>query len=96
MPSGGHLSIRAAHVADDLEITITDDGVGIAPHELAKIHEPFYTTKPSGTGLGLAICRSIVGQMGGRLTIDSEPGRGTRVTVRLRAALDTHHEDHPR
>jgi signal transduction histidine kinase len=51
--------------------------------ELARIREPFFTTKPDGHGLGLAICRSIVAQLRGQFQIDSSPGSGTRVRAVL-------------
>ncbi|HEX4459932.1 MAG TPA: HAMP domain-containing sensor histidine kinase, partial [Polyangia bacterium] len=62
-----------------------DDGVGIAPEDAARIFEPFYTTKGrgKGTGLGLAICRELTNALGGRITVDSAPGRGSTFTVTL-------------
>lgn len=62
--------------------------MGIAPADLPKVMEPFFTTKPEGkgTGLGLAICRRIVQEHGGTLEITSEPGRGTTVRILLRVA----------
>jgi two-component system, NtrC family, sensor kinase len=66
-------------------IDIIDDGVGIAPELLARIFDPFFTTKPigTGTGLGLALSYKIVQRHRGRIEVDSEPGRGTRVRVWL-------------
>ena len=83
MPSGGRLSIRAVRAATRIELTVEDNGCGIPAEDLAKLEEPFFTTKPSGNGLGLSICRSIVAQMRGKLSIDSEVGRGTTVKVVL-------------
>ncbi|MHC5024718.1 MAG: sensor histidine kinase [Planctomycetota bacterium] len=80
MPRGVRLTIRAGVRDDRLEVTIEDDGCGIPVARLSKVQEPFFTTKSEGSGLGLAICRSIISQMRGRLDIDSEPDRGTRVT----------------
>jgi PAS domain S-box-containing protein len=66
-------------------VAISDSGIGIEPHALGRIFDPFYTTKPvgEGTGLGLAICRSIVTALGGVIEIDSTPGMGTTCRVEL-------------
>jgi signal transduction histidine kinase len=80
-PPGGLLTITARQLADQIELTVADTGCGISPEQLAKIEEPFFTTKKTGSGLGLSICRSIVSQMRGRLRIASQPGKGTVVTV---------------
>jgi len=87
MPEGGRLIVRAEQSrlegAEAVAIEFADTGEGIAAENLEEIWEPFFTTKPEGkgTGLGLAICRRIVAEHGGRIEIESEPGRGT--TVRL-------------
>lgn len=83
---GGRLEISAARVHDRVELTIADNGCGIPPEHMAKIKEPFFTTKTTGSGLGLSICRSIVSQMRGKLQIDSTLGKGT--TVRVSIPLD--------
>jgi signal transduction histidine kinase len=86
MPAGGRIKINARQSGPRLEVRIADTGTGIPPGELKRIHEPFYTTKEGGSGLGLSICRSILWECGGEMTIDSQPGRGTIVTVLLPAA----------
>jgi len=83
---GGRLQINAARVQHRVELTITDNGCGIPPEHMAKIKEPFFTTKSTGSGLGLSICRSIVSQMRGKLQIESTLGKGT--TVRVSIPLD--------
>ena len=84
MESGGTITVStAASDAVGVDIVIRDEGAGIAPENLEKIFEPFFTTKARGTGLGLAITRQIVEQHLGRITVESELGKGTRVTVRL-------------
>ncbi len=66
-------------------IVVTDTGVGIPPENLPKIFNPFFTTKPpgQGTGLGLSLCHGIVDRLGGAITVESEPGKGSAFTVTL-------------
>ena len=73
---------RRGHVG----IHVTDTGAGISPRDLPRVFEPFFTTKRMGTGLGLALTRGIVENLGGTIEIESEPGRGTVVTVVLPTA----------
>ena len=65
------------------ELVIIDTGQGIARDYLDKIFDPFFTTKTGGTGLGLAIVYRIIEDHGGTITVDSEPGKGTRFIIRL-------------
>jgi two-component system NtrC family sensor kinase len=85
MPKGGRLRVRSQAVAEDhvMEVTIADTGVGIQREQLSKVLDPFFTTKEKGTGLGLSVVYGVVERHGGRLSIDSEPGAGTTVTIRL-------------
>ncbi len=97
IPAGG--SIRISTIpADDhsLTIEISDSGTGIAPENVAKIYDPFYTTKGvgQGTGLGLAVSYGIVQEHSGHISVESRPGHGTtfRITLPLahvRARLQT-------
>ncbi len=83
-PPGGSVVISTTVYRGTLcEIRFRDTGPGIDAETLGRIFEPFYTTKPDGTGLGLAITRKIIESHGGTLLVESEPGRGTTVTVRL-------------
>jgi signal transduction histidine kinase len=68
-----------------VRVTVADNGPGMDEEVAARIFEPFYTTKGRGrgTGLGLSISHGIVKQHGGRLELDTAPGRGTRITVVL-------------
>ena len=64
-------------------ITVDDDGEGIGPNVLPRIFEPHFSTRTSGSGLGLALSRRIVDGWGGTISVQSEPGTGTRVTIVL-------------
>jgi len=68
---------------DSVEVSVRDDGVGIAPHLLPRIFEPHFSTRTSGSGLGLAVSRRLVEGWGGAITAESEVGRGTVIRVRL-------------
>ncbi|NDK10825.1 MAG: HAMP domain-containing histidine kinase, partial [Armatimonadetes bacterium] len=78
---GGGPQVRKSAIRIDVQ----DTGVGIPPENLPKIMEPFFTTKAEGrgTGLGLAICKRIVSEHGGTLSVESEVGKGTTVSVTL-------------
>lgn len=86
MPSGGSLQIRVdRHGAGDVKamIEVTDSGSGMSPEVLARIFDPFYTTKApgKGTGLGLSSLKAMVEEGEGRLDVASEPGKGTRFRI---------------
>ncbi len=88
MNDGGHLAIDIGPEPDGgLSVAVSDDGCGISETDQKRIFEPFYTTKASkgGTGLGLSITYSLVQELGGRVSLVSEVGRGTTFTVRLPA-----------
>ncbi len=91
-PGKGRVQVRLAVAGDRIRVDVEDNGVGISPENQALIFEKFrqvgdtMTEKPSGTGLGLAICRRIVGHFGGRLWVESEPGRGSVFSFELPAA----------
>jgi signal transduction histidine kinase len=81
MHGRGRLSLEVNRQDRDVALTVTDTGTGITAESLPRVFEPFYTGKPNGSGLGLTIAERIVGAHGGRIEIDSEVGRGTRVTL---------------
>lgn len=85
MNSAGRLTIDTGIEGAQAMIRIEDTGPGIEKENMDRIFEPFYTTKERGTGLGLAIVSRIVESHAGRVTIESEPGRGTRCTIRIPA-----------
>jgi signal transduction histidine kinase len=86
MPCGGRLTISARHDGDHVETAVEDTGVGIPKENLNRIMEPLYSTKARGLGLGLAIARAILDKNSGSLQVQSEPGQGSRFTMRLLAA----------
>jgi CheY-like chemotaxis protein len=89
MPQGGTLTIATSCCPDGaIAIAVTDTGYGMPPEVAARAFDPFYTTKPAGkgTGLGLSQVYGTITQCGGRVTLDSDPGRGTTITLHLRPA----------
>jgi len=86
LPGGTReVSIEVAPAADEVEVSVTDTGFGIAPEIAETMFDAFVTSKPAALGLGLAISRSIVDAHGGRMWASSRPGRGARVSFRLPA-----------
>jgi signal transduction histidine kinase len=67
-------------------LVVADTGCGIPPEKAERLFEPFFTTKEQGTGLGLPICKQIVELHGGTISIESQPGHGTKVVVLLAAS----------
>lgn len=91
IPEGGDAKAHEVRIttwcegADQVVVEVKDTGMGIPPENLHRLFDPFFTTKPAGvgTGLGLSISLNIVKAMGGRITVDSEPGKGTAFRVFL-------------
>lgn len=85
MPEGGTLTLRTLAGGETVNVEVEDTGAGISPDDLPHIFEAFYTTKPEvrGIGLGLFVSDGIVRGHRGRLSVDSEPGRGSRFTMQL-------------
>jgi two-component system, sporulation sensor kinase A len=81
MPNGGDLRIRIETGDRCVSIVFVDEGVGIPPEILSRIGESFWSTKPDGTGLGMMISNQIMKAHKGSIDIQSEPGKGTTVTV---------------
>ena len=93
MPDGGaltvgaKLSLGAPGVPQEVAITVSDTGFGIAPEDLPKIFQPFFTArKKSGLGLGLPICDRIIKNHGGRIKVESHPEQGTTFEIYLPVA----------
>jgi signal transduction histidine kinase len=75
--SGGAVTVKTRPVDGDVEVSVIDRGAGIHPEHLENIFNPFFTTKKEGAGLGLAVVSKIVDLHGGRITVESEPGKGS-------------------
>lgn len=81
MPNGGKLTIASKIINGDVEITFSDTGSGMTKEIMEKIWTPFFTTKSKGIGLGLAICKRFVEAHGGKISVESEVGKGTTFTI---------------
>jgi len=88
MPDGGTLSIDVKQSDKTLQLEITDTGHGISEDEAKKIFEPFYTTKEQGLGLGMPYAKKIVDQHGGTISLSSQPGKGTTISIVLPAGKE--------
>lgn len=88
-PGGGAISIKARELNGQVEVRVSDTGIGILPEELAKVFEKFYQVdstlarEAGGTGLGLAICKGIIEAHNGRIWVESEFGRGSTFSFTL-------------
>src|SRR5262249_50453985 len=87
MPGGGMLEVRTAVRNGGVEVEIADTGAGIAPEDIHRIFDPFYTTKLSGrgTGLGLSVSYGIIKEHSGKIDVRSTPGKGTSFHVEFPA-----------
>jgi len=85
IPVRGTIAVATRCDPDELLIEVRDSGVGMTPDVMARLFQPFFTTKPVGlgTGLGLAVAHGIVRRHGGRIAVESAHGEGTTVTVHL-------------
>ncbi len=95
MPDGGRLTLRSRHESQRVVIEVADTGSGLTREECERIFTPYYTSKQHGTGLGLAIVQSVVSDHRGRISVNSEPGRGTTFVIELpdNPAPPTHDAD---
>lgn len=89
-PPGGRIALRIGSVGDEVRLSVQDDGVGIDEEAMKHLFTPFFTTKEPGhgTGLGLFVSDSIVRSHGGRIEVESSPGKGSTFTVVLPRAKE--------
>ena len=87
MPSGGSLGVRTGHHDGVVTLAVSDTGSGLTREECERLFTPYYTTKQHGTGLGLAIVQSVVSDHHGKITVESEPGRGSTFRIELPAQM---------
>lgn len=83
MPEGGSLVVRTAGSPAGLRLEVSDTGQGLTPEECERLFTPYYTTKAHGTGLGLAIVQSVVSDHKGRISVESQPGKGSTFRIEL-------------
>jgi signal transduction histidine kinase len=88
MPDGGRIRIETARENGDLRVSVLDTGAGIPPEVRPHLFEPFFTTKAEGHGLGLATVYGVVTGAGGRVDVESDPGRGSAFHLRLPRVAD--------
>ena len=93
MPSGGRLTVVSSRSNSHVEVHISDTGHGIRPEHVNRVFDPFFTTKipGQGTGLGLAVSYGIIREHGGKVELESHPGRGTSFRLEFPAPRKTVH-----
>jgi signal transduction histidine kinase len=95
MPSGGQLRIVEDCGGGVARIAIADEGIGMTEEVRQRAFDPFFTTKTRGTGLGLAKVQAIIGEHGGSISCESEPGKGTTFTILLSTMQNQGHAHAP-
>jgi two-component system nitrogen regulation sensor histidine kinase NtrY len=91
MPAGGVLTVRTGRSDGSVRLEVSDTGSGLTKEECERLFTPYYTTKQHGTGLGLAIVQSVISDHGGRISVESEPGRGSTFRIELQDGTSAHH-----
>jgi two-component system, NtrC family, sensor kinase len=88
LPDGGRVTLRTYEEGDSVVVEVEDNGIGIAPENVARIYDPFFTTKGvgRGTGLGLAVSYGIVQEHSGHISVESAPGQGATFRISLPTA----------
>jgi signal transduction histidine kinase/DNA-binding response OmpR family regulator len=83
MPGGGQLTLETSREGECIRLDVADTGVGMREDVRSRVFEPFFSTKEEGNGLGLSVIHGIVSRYGGKISVESEEGKGTRFIVRL-------------
>jgi signal transduction histidine kinase len=83
MPKGGALTLRTRQEGERAVIEVADTGAGLTREECERLFTPYFTSKAHGTGLGLAIVQSVVSDHGGKVSVRSQPGKGTTFVIEL-------------
>ena len=83
MASGGELLVKVSAAAGRAVLEVIDTGPGLAPEQMSRIFDLYYSTKAGGSGLGLPTAQRIVNEHGGTIRVESEPGKGTRFIIEL-------------
>lgn len=86
MPQGGELLLTTRGDGSSVVLDVTDTGCGIPSESHTRVFEPFFSTRPGGTGLGLSYTRRIIEAHGGSIALESEPGKGSKFSIRLPVA----------
>ncbi len=89
MPDGGELILMTRREGDHALLDVIDTGMGIPPEDQSRVFDAFYSTRPGGSGLGLPTVRRIVEAHGGTIGLESEPGKGSKFTIRLPIGNET-------
>jgi len=77
------LTVRTIALGRGVRLEVSDTGQGLTPEECERLFTPYYTTKTHGTGLGLAIVQSVISDHKGRISVESEPGKGATFRIDL-------------
>ncbi|HKB06286.1 MAG TPA: ATP-binding protein [Gemmataceae bacterium] len=88
LPGGGRITVAVARLGQEVALTVTDTGPGIAAGVLPRLFEPFVSSKDTGTGLGLNVCRRVARDHGGQIRGENVPGGGARFTITLPGGAD--------
>jgi two-component system sensor histidine kinase HydH len=93
MPDGGELIVRVRRMGSQVELSITDTGMGMSSETLGRCFDEYWSNKPGGTGLGLSTTRRIIEEHGGTITALSEEGRGSSFSITLPLAVELVHSE---